>query len=200
MTDPSSKEFLDALRVSEIGAQIAQEIDQNRYAARKALADELEQLHRAVEKSFPKLSAAAEKTLADLRAAETALQAARIKHGQAVGAKTSASLAYTARRNGLEAELTATASPLLSEFVIRMREEAKRTRKALTTTVRTETNFVTGRKNDIVASNSARIRARLAAISAAVEAAQEAMLLADQSGVPDLLFRLEAELPPVEVL
>jgi hypothetical protein len=51
-----------------------------------------------------------------------------------------------------------------------------------------------------VESNSARIRARLAAISAAVEAAQGAMLLADQSGIPDLLFRLEAGVPLLEAI
>jgi hypothetical protein len=198
--DPTSREFIEALRVSEVGAQIASQLDAARLADRRQLADELARINSEIEKAYPRAVSAYEKQAAEVRKLEEALQAARTKAMQLAGARTTLSARYTSSRLDLEAQLAATASPLLRDFIARMREEAERTRKALTTTVRTEVNFVTGRKNDVVESNSARIRARLAAISAAVEAAQGAMLLADQSGIPDLLFRLEAGVPLLEAI
>ena len=107
-------------------------------------------------------------------------------------------MTYTAQRNEIEAELARTSSPLIADFIARMREDMAATRKKIALSVSTQENWLTGHKSQTATSNAARIRGRLLAISAAIESAEDAKLIADQSGVPDLLFRLEAELPPIE--
>lgn len=195
---PDNDEFLRRLEATTLGATITREIQEARLSERTALANELAAQHKNVEKEFPRLEAAAAKTLAAVREAEAALRAARDKHARAAGAKTMASLSYTARCQEIEHELAATASPLIAEFIEKMKDDAEATRKAIQTTPRTEIDVWAARNVVRTESNADRIRARLSAIAAAIEAATEAALLADQSGIPALLHRLEADLPHVE--
>ncbi len=198
MHDPKSREFIDALSTSEIGAKISAELAEKATAERKRIADELSMLNDSAERDYPKIVAAAERAAAAVRAAEAKLQEAKNAALAANGARLAASAKYTHRRAELEKELADSASPLIEVFVRWCRADMDATRRKFSSRSWEEKNVITGARFPRSLNNSAAISARVAALFAAIEAANDMKLIADQNHVAAAIEKIKAGLPRVD--
>jgi hypothetical protein len=169
---------------------------------RKMLRDQIDQLDSEKGSLVEKFLAAEQKAkaaIAEVKAAEKALQAARAKATQANMDQTAASLAiHRARENAANALKVTAENAIIDTFRTEMFDEMAKARRGVSFAERVEHNRVTGKVSSrYVESNGPQITGRLLAISEALIEAEELRLLPDQTVVPARIAEIKAALPKV---
>ena len=176
----------DALRAKE------QRITDDRGKAALALAS----LHESAAKEWKTAYDAEQEAAAAVRKAEIALKDANAKLSQASQRRMVVAHQNAVERDRLEAQLRATASPLIDAFIAKARDEFDNCQKATTPGVEVTRNPNTG----AVTSNAAAIvwpRERILALRDVLLAAEEMKLDADQSNAEERLAALWSALPVI---
>jgi hypothetical protein len=169
-------------------------------ARRKELVGTLSAQNAKAEREWPVYTAATEKAIKELRAAESAVRAASAKAFQAQNARSDASSQHTRVVDEIEAELRRTSHPEIALFKTDMLNELERTRRIDGRTLGTVSiNPVTGARKVTGDNGAARrsILARIDGIREAIVTADAMQLEADQSKVSERLYELRLSLPAV---
>jgi hypothetical protein len=190
--------FLEALKASPIGREVAQQEASKEIARRKALAADMARIRNVLEKEIPKHDARIAELMAAAKAAEAAVRKTYDSYNAALHAKSIFRLAH--ERDYALAELSlrnSGASSAIDEFLSLTIDDLDATRKKSTSIETVEENAATGKTTRRAASNAPSVAVRIRAIHAAREAAHDLRLAPDQHDVGARLAALRAGLPPV---
>jgi len=113
----TEKEMLERFMRSPAGRELQAEDDAKTLLAREVLVAEITDLRTSLMAALPALIAVEKDTLAQVEACETALQEARLAHGEAEIARVDLTYSYGNRIGRLERELRATASALIDQTI-----------------------------------------------------------------------------------
>lgn len=119
----NDRELFERFADSAAGRAIQAEEDAKVLAARQGLADELEVLNAEHDARLPALRGTFTAAEAELKRVSEALVNARFAHAAALAALANLSNLFDANRRGLEKQLRASASPLITKFIADMRVE-----------------------------------------------------------------------------
>jgi predicted ATPase len=198
---PDSSAILGWLAETPAFKRAARERDAAVTAERERLIRELNQLEDAAAAAAPKRDAQLERATADVEKIAATLRAAQQRLATAHKEKHEAAVEFSRQHNRLEAELRATASPLIAAFVAEMNAAWAKTRREplVESTAESEIrNPRTGRHEQYIRTNVKLVAERMRVIRETILAAQElTMTVADQSTIPALLGELAAKLPPM---
>lgn len=176
---PAGDGFIELLKQSSVGLQVVSELNERQTAARLAIAEEIEALEAAALVE----GAAAKERMADAvkkrDAALRAYQGAMMEAARAIGAATGVNFMNRHQIEQLQAELRATAAPVIDEFIDELK--AERNRRA---------------RFDPGAERMKMLLDRRAAVAKALEAAEAMKLEPDQSDMAQRVADLRAALGP----
>lgn len=170
-------------------------------ARRAEVAAALAAEEKASGETFQRNQKAREEGTTAIRAAEKALYDARNRFTVDLGTGLAASHAHRMNIAYMEAELRATASPAIDEFIEWLADEAEKLRHyQVFTHIESKRHALTGEvRTRVVASDGGAVDARREALRAARPQAEALFLVADQSGVPAAIARIKATLPEIKV-
>jgi hypothetical protein len=187
-----TSKFIEELKASPLGKQIAREVAERGIGGREQLAEEIAAI--AVESA-----AMHPKELDEIESARRALLAAEQEylrrlnyHASLCKGKMAADASRRLRRDRLEDQLVKGASPLLDQFITWCLDESEETRKA------NRTSRVSKYMAEDVATNSPSVKVRCEALLAAINAAREMKLDPDQTDVAERIAAIKVSLPLLE--
>ncbi|MCL8382482.1 hypothetical protein [Xanthobacter aminoxidans] len=198
---PVLPEVMQALAESDMArdamAARAATITAHRVEVAAALAAE----EKASRETFLNNQKAREESATAIRAAEKALQDARNHMVVDFRRGLIASQAHTMAMANLQAELRATASPAVAEFIGWLLDEEEKLRRFQPfTEIESKRHPLTGQVSTrVVASDADAADARRMALRAARPQAEALFLVADQSGIPAAIARIKSALPEIKV-
>lgn len=198
---PVPPEVMQALAESDLAREAMAARAAGIAARRVEVAAAIAAEEKASGETFQRNHKAREEGAAAIRAAEKALYDARNRFAVELGAGLAASHAHRLSIAALEAEMHATASPAISEFIDWLIDEEEKLRHfQVFTHIESKRHALTGEvRTRVVASDGGTAEARRVALRVARPQAEALFLVADQSGVPAAIARIKATLPEIKV-
>jgi hypothetical protein len=194
----SDHQVIAALRDSPVAKEAAAKLAAELLNERKGHVAAISELERVAGASFADGQVALAAAVERLRAAEAALQAARVELGRVRAETACASLGHGAERDRLEASLRQSSIPAVGEFIKWLWGEQDVARNSqVVSDVRTTKSALTGRPVTTGGTNHEEIQARMRAIRETIEKAEALYLIADQADVPRQIEELRKALPKI---